>query len=108
MSGISGVGPIYEARLSVCESDVTRLKKVIDGQDSGGISEAVDWKGGGGFRYFRLAPSLLEKDRFGNWIISKNYNAGMLAEALCKLEGFRYAPNPQGSGRPRFGERGYA
>ena len=72
---------------------IPRLKKVIDGQDPGGITEAVSWKGGGGFRYFRIAPSLLEKDRFGNWIISKNYNAGMLAEALCKLEGFRYAPS---------------
>ena len=69
------------------------MKKVIDGQDTGGITEIVGWKGGGGFRYFRLAPSLLEKDRFGNWIISKNYNPGMLAEALCKLEGFRYAPS---------------
>ena len=70
-----------------------RLTKVIDGQDPGGITKTVGWKGGGGFRYFRIAPSLLEKDRFGNWIISKNYNAGMLAEALCKLEGFRYAPS---------------
>jgi adenine-specific DNA-methyltransferase len=72
---------------------IPRLKKVIDGQDPAGITESVDWKGGGGFRYFRLAPSLLEKDRFGNWIISRNYNPGMLAEALCKLEGFRYAPS---------------
>jgi adenine-specific DNA-methyltransferase len=72
---------------------IPRLKKVIGGQDPGGITEAVGWKGGGGFRYFHLAPSLLEKDRFGNWIISKNYNAGMLAEALCKLQGFRYAPS---------------
>jgi len=72
---------------------IPRMKKVIDGQDPGGITEAVSWKGGGGFRYFRLAPSLLQKDQFGNWIITKNYNAAMLAEALCKLEGFRYAPS---------------
>ena len=51
-----------------------RMKKVIDGQDPSGITEAVGWKGGGGFRYFRLAPSLLQKDRFGNWIINKKYN----------------------------------
>ena len=49
--------------------------------------------GGGGLRYFRLAPSLLEKDSFGNWIISKQYNSAMLAEAICKLEGFQYAPS---------------
>jgi adenine-specific DNA-methyltransferase len=72
---------------------VPRLKKVIDDQDSGGITEAVGWKGGGGFRYFRLAPSLLTQDKWGNWVISKEYNAAMLAEALCKLEGFSYLPS---------------
>lgn len=72
---------------------VPRLRNVIDGADSGGITEAVGWKGGGGFRYYRLAPSLLEKDKWGNWVISKEFNAAMLAEALCKLEGFNYAPS---------------
>ncbi|MDP2432962.1 MAG: site-specific DNA-methyltransferase [Pseudomonadota bacterium] len=70
-----------------------RLKKVIDGDDPGGISQAVNWRGGGGFRYFRLAPSLLEKDRWGNWVVNREYNAAMLTEALCKLEGFTYAPS---------------
>ena len=72
---------------------IPRLRKVIDGEDSGGITEAVSWKGGGGFRYCRLAPSLLEKDRWGNWVISRDYNAAMLAEAVCKLMGFSYAPS---------------
>ncbi len=72
---------------------IPRLKKVIDGDDPGGITKAVNWKGGGGFRYYRLAPSLLEKDRWGNWVINQSYNAAMLAEALCKLEGFTYAPS---------------
>jgi len=70
-----------------------RLKKVIDGSDTGGISTLVAWKGGGGFRYFNLAPSLLQKDAWGNLIVNKEYNAAMLAEALCKLEGFTYAPS---------------
>jgi len=70
-----------------------RLRKVIDGEDPGGITKVVDWKGGGGFRYYRLAPSLLEKDRWGQWVISKQYNAAMLSEAICKLEGFTYAPS---------------
>jgi adenine-specific DNA-methyltransferase len=70
-----------------------RLRKVIDGEDPGGITEAVGWKGGGGFRYFKLAPSLLEQDKWGNWVISKEYNAPMLAEVVCKLEGFTYAPS---------------
>jgi adenine-specific DNA-methyltransferase len=72
---------------------IPRLKKVIDGSDPGGITEAVGWKGGGGFRYFRLAPSMLEKDARGNWVISKQYNAAMLAEAMCKHMGFTYAPS---------------
>jgi adenine-specific DNA-methyltransferase len=72
---------------------IPRLKKVIDGEDPGGITKAVDWKGGGGFRYYRLAPSLITTDKWGNAVINKDYNAAMLAEALCKLEGFTYAPS---------------
>ena len=71
---------------------IPRLKRVIDGQDASGVTEATGWKGGGGFRYYHLAPSLLEKDAFDNLIISKQYNAAMLAEAMCKLMGFQYAP----------------
>lgn len=70
-----------------------RVRKVIDGEDGGGITASHSWCGGGGFRFFKLAPSLLERDKWGNWIISKQYNAEMLAEAMCKLEGFRYAPD---------------
>jgi len=72
---------------------IPRLQKVIDGEDQGGISKAVNWQGGGGFRYYTLAPSLLEQDKWGNWVVNKNYNPAMLAEALCKLEGFTYAPS---------------
>lgn len=72
---------------------IPRLQKVIDGQDPGGITEAVNWKGGGGFRYYKLAPSLLQKDTWDNWIINQDYKPEMLAEAVCKLEGFTYAPS---------------
>lgn len=72
---------------------IPRLQKVVDGTDQGGISKAVGWQGGGGFRYFKLAPSLLETDKWGNLVINKTYNPHMLAEALCKLEGFTYAPS---------------
>lgn len=72
---------------------IPRMQKVINGEDKGGITEVVGWKGGGGFRYYRLAPSLLQKDSWGHWVINKQYNAAMLAEAICKLEGFAYAPS---------------
>lgn len=72
---------------------VPRLKKVIDGQDPGGVTDAVGWKGGGGFRTFRLAPSLIETDQFGQKVISKQYNAAMLSEAMCKHMGFIYEPS---------------
>ena len=72
---------------------IPRLQKVIDGEDQGGISKAVNWQGGGGFRYFRLAPTLIVKDKWGNQIINPDYNPEMLAEALAKLEGFTYMPS---------------
>ncbi len=72
---------------------IPRLRKVIDGRDPSGVTVAAGWTGGGGFRYYRLAPSLLARDRWGRWIISKEYNPEMLAEALCKLEGFTFSPS---------------
>jgi len=72
---------------------VPRLKSAIDGTDASGITEAVGWKGGGGFRYYHLAPSLLKTDKWGNLVINKEFNPDMLAEAVCKLEGYTYAPS---------------
>jgi adenine-specific DNA-methyltransferase len=72
-----------------------RLRKVIDGKDLGGITEVANWQGGGGFRYYRLGPSLIVEDAWGNPVINPAFNAAMLAEALCKLEGFTYAPSEE-------------
>lgn len=69
-----------------------RLRKVVDGEQ-GGISQLVDWSGGGGFKFYNLASSLLKKDKYGNWIIAEHYNADMLAAAMSKQEGFRYQPD---------------
>lgn len=74
---------------------VPRLNKVIDGTDKGGVTESTGWKGGGGYRFARLAPSLLEKDAWGNWVIRKEYNPAMLAEAMCKHFNFTYAPSTE-------------
>lgn len=72
-----------------------RLKKVVDGIDGGGITESANWTGGGGFKFFNLAPSLLQKDDFGNWVIDKSYNPDMLAAAMAKHEGYDYVPSEQ-------------
>ncbi len=72
---------------------VPRLQKVIDGQDPGGVTQATGWQGGGGFRYYTLAPTLLATDRWGNLVINPAYDAAMLSAAMCKLEGFAYAPS---------------
>ena len=77
-----------------CQTHVIpRLQAVISGADQGGISKALGWQGGGGFRYYRVAPSLLQQDRWGNWVVNKEYNAEMLTAAICKLEGFTYSPS---------------
>jgi adenine-specific DNA-methyltransferase len=77
-----------------CHTHVApRLKSVIDARDSSGITASSRWSGGGGFRYFSLAPTLIVNDRWGNPVINPEYNAAQLAEALAKLEGFNYSPS---------------
>lgn len=74
---------------------VPRLQKVIDGTDQGGISKAMSWTGGGGFKYYNLAPSLLQQDEKENWLINPDYDENMLAEAMAKHQGFTYKPNAE-------------
>lgn len=49
----------------------------------------LSWNGGGGFKFYELAPSLLNEDKFGNLVINKEYNSSMLAAAMTKQEGYR-------------------
>jgi len=72
---------------------IPRLQKVVDGEQ-GGISKSVNWQGGGGFKFYELASSLLKQDKYGNWIIDKDiYNSDMLAASVAKLNGYEYAPD---------------
>ena len=59
----------------------------------GGVTQATGWRGGGGFRYYELAPTFLATDRWGNLVINPEYDPAMLSAAMCKLEGFTYAPS---------------
>lgn len=69
-----------------------RLKAVVDGEQ-GGISKAQNWQGGGGFKFYELAPTLIVKDPHGQPIINDKYNAQMLVAAIAKLNGYDYAPD---------------
>ena len=71
-----------------------RLDKVIDGTDQGGISKALDWKGGAGYKFYELAPSFVAIDEFGNPVIHSYYNDTKLIRAMCKLTNYTFAPNP--------------
>ena len=70
-----------------------RLDKIIAGEDNGGITKSVNWQGGGGYRFYELAPTLIVEDKFGNPVINKEYNADMLAAAMALHEGFVYSPD---------------
>ena len=70
-----------------------RLKKVINGEDAGGVTKSTGWLCGGGFKFYELASSLIVKDKYGQQIISDKYNADMLAEAMCKILGYHYKPD---------------
>lgn len=70
-----------------------RLDRIIDGNDDTGITKSSDWQGGGGYKFYELAPTLITKDKYGNPVFSKKYNPTMLAAAVAKLNGFIYAPN---------------
>lgn len=70
-----------------------RLDKVISGEDQGGISKAVNWQGGGGYKFYELAPTLINQDPFGEYVINSDYDADMLAAAVALHEGFSYQPD---------------
>ncbi len=82
---------------------IPRLQKVIEGEDQGGITKSVNWQGGGGFKFYELASSLIVKDKYGQQIISDKYNADMLAEAMCKVLGYHYKPDTE-----KYWKQGYS
>lgn len=70
-----------------------RIDSVIANTDKSGITKAVNWSGGGGYRFYELAPSLINQDPFGEYVINSDYDADMLAAAVALHEGFTYQPN---------------
>ncbi|MFA7100561.1 MAG: site-specific DNA-methyltransferase [Bacilli bacterium] len=70
-----------------------RIDEVIDGKDDSGITKTYNWKGGGGYHFYELAPTLIKNDSFGQPVINKLYNSDMLAAAVALHEGYVYSPS---------------
>ena len=70
-----------------------RMDKVISSEDVGGITKSQNWQGGGGYRFYELAPTLIKEDAFGESVINTDYDADMLAAAVALHEGFTYEPD---------------
>lgn len=70
-----------------------RLDKVIAGLDQGGITKTVNWQGGGSYKFYELAPTLINKGPLDIDIINPKYNPEMLASAVALLEGYTYNPD---------------
>lgn len=69
-----------------------RLDNVLNGDESG-ITKLVEWKGGGAYKFYELAPSFIVKDEFGNPVIDDFYNDAKLIKVMCKLMNFTYQPS---------------
>lgn len=70
-----------------------RLCNVIDGEQTG-ISKSVNWQGGGGYKFYELAePLLVKNSTLPIYQLNPTYTWEMVCEAICKIEGFTYAPS---------------
>ncbi len=77
-----------------------RLAKVIAGEDPGGITEAVEWKGGGGFRHLRIGPSMFDLDaETGDVFLAEWATNGAFSEAVAAQLGFERTDEPPFCGR---------
>jgi adenine-specific DNA-methyltransferase len=67
-----------------------RLKYVIDGHKKSNIEPHKNC----GFKFYELAPSLLVKHpKLPIYQINPEYTFDMVCQAICKIEGFTYAPS---------------
>lgn len=75
-----------------------RLTKVVSGEDPGGVTEATNWDGGGGFRVLDVAPSMFEAD-LGLVFLARWMTNGALAEVTAAQLGYEYLADPPFCGR---------
>lgn len=75
-----------------------RLERVINGDDPGGITDAVGWKKGGGFRALSVGPSMYELSN-GRVFLAEWTANGQFADAVCAQLGFSVVVEPPFAGR---------
>jgi adenine-specific DNA-methyltransferase len=77
---------------------IPRLTSVIAGTDQGGITSAVGWAGGGGFRIFDVGQSMFDDDE-GVVVLADWATNSALAEATAAQLHYAYEPAPPFTGR---------
>ncbi len=77
---------------------IPRLTKVLAGEDPGGITDTVEWKGGGSFRILDVAPSMFADDA-GVVVLPEWATNGALAEATAAQLHFEYEADAPFAGR---------
>ncbi len=75
-----------------------RLTRVVSGVDRGGITSAVGWKKGGGFRVFSVGASIYEL-LAGHVFLAERATNGEFAQAVCAQLGFSVVAEPPFAGR---------
>ena len=78
----------------VKEKALKRMRNVVNG-DTTGISKEVNWKGGGGFKVYKLGEPLIvkHKDYPSIKIINPKYYNTALIKVICNVEGFKFRKN---------------
>jgi adenine-specific DNA-methyltransferase len=89
---------VERSRKTVQTFTAPRLQKVVAGEDPGGITDATQWEGGGGFRVLDIAPSMYEEDA-GVVVLAQWAVNGQLAEAVAAQLGFKFDPDGIFAGR---------
>jgi len=75
-----------------------RMTKVVGGEDPGGITQLMDWHGGGGFRILHVAPSMFEAVD-GQVFLSEWATNGTLSEVTAAQLHYDYQYDPPFCGR---------
>ena len=83
-----------------------RLQKVVSGEDQGGVSTAVGWTGGGGFRQVIVSPSMYEITPLGvllaDWATNGRFARAVAGQLGFEWQSGKYAPFCGKRGRMRL------